>query len=213
MYVHYKKPLMSLDLFEFRASSPFLNQYFLCEWLGDFKEKYICILLSWENFPDDFQFSIQYQIANFFGNKEKYSTYICYSSTELLKLDSFFSSSNIVKEAKGHIIYLKSHSNSTELSILPLFANCQERRYENCHRHIVEIASNFCKRPLRGFVSSSNSIKNVFGEMCVCKFAFFVKKYYEKYSMLYWKCWQKNWNILGKWFSITFFHSELIYRK
>ena len=125
----------------------------------------------------NFQFNIKLQIS--LAIKKR--TYICYSSKELLKLDSFFpSSSNIVKEAKGHIIYLKSHSNSTELSILPLFANCQERRYENCHRHIVEIASNFCKRPLRGFVSSSNSIKDVFGEMYVCKFAFFVKKYYRE---------------------------------
>ena len=38
--------------------------------------KNICIILSWENFPDDFQFSIQYQIANFFGNKEKVHTYV-----------------------------------------------------------------------------------------------------------------------------------------
>ena len=160
------------------------SEQVLLSWINTFYvndlrilKKNICIILSWENFPDDFQFSIQYQISLAI----KKSTYICYSSTELLKLDSFFpSSSNIVKEAKGHIIYLKSHSNSTELSILPLFANCQERRYENCHRHIVEIASNFCKRPLRGFVSSSNSIKDVFGDMCLCKFAFFVKKYYRE---------------------------------
>ena len=137
------------------------SEQVLLSWINTFYvndlrilKKNICIILSWENFPDDFQFSIQHQIV---------------------KIRFFFSSSssNIVKEAKGHIIYLKSHSNSTELSILPLFANCQERRYENCHRHIVEIASNFCKRPLRGFVSSSNSIKDVFGDMCLCK-AFFV---------------------------------------
>ena len=177
----------------------FIKKNHSCRWIFSSSEQ---VLLSWINTfyvndlrilkkniyvsychgrisqtTSNFQFNIKLQISLAI----KKSTYICYSSTELLKLDSFFSSSsNIVKEAKGHIIYLKSHSNSTELSILPLFANCQERRYENCHRHIVEIASNFCKRPLRGFVSSSNSIKDVFGEMCVCKFAFFVKKYYRE---------------------------------